>query len=233
MDPSSQRVRQRLNRSQRRQFPYSVDVLGHEFVVERGVFSPDYYAETEFFARRIREYIQPEMSYLDLGCGIGVTAIMAAMRGAHVVALDINPIAVRNTRLNAAGFGLESMIDVRVSDVFASVGTHERFDIVFWNPPFCGESPAARASVLQQAVFDPGYRKSIEFLESVGRYVNRGAHILIGTSITLGHFSCVEAAADRIGLDVEVVDRAWDPAPGSRTSLELLRVRHTGRSITD
>ncbi|MGE4506534.1 MAG: methyltransferase [Desulfovibrionaceae bacterium] len=44
---------------------------------------------------------------LDLGCGLGLTAIVAASHGARVLALDYEPEALRHARANAALNGLD------------------------------------------------------------------------------------------------------------------------------
>jgi ribosomal protein L11 methyltransferase len=59
----------------------------------------------------------------DVGCGSGVLAIAAARRGAHVVAVDLDPDAVAVTRENAARNGVE--VDARHGGVEVLPGTVE------------------------------------------------------------------------------------------------------------
>lgn len=80
------------------------------------------------------------MRALDMGTGSGAGAVFAARQGFHVVAVDINPAAVRCARLNAAMNRLESHIEVREGDLFAPV-SGERFDLVLFNPPFLRGTP--------------------------------------------------------------------------------------------
>jgi release factor glutamine methyltransferase len=70
---------------------------------------------------------------LDLGCGSGAAGVAAARRGCAVTAVDINPSAVRCTRINALLNEVD--LDVRQGDLFAPV-TAERFDVVLFNPPY-------------------------------------------------------------------------------------------------
>lgn len=77
---------------------------------------------------------------LDLGTGSGVGAVFAALGGYRVVAVDVNPQAVRCARINALLNRLEESIEVRQGDLFEPV-RGERFDLVLFNPPyFAGES---------------------------------------------------------------------------------------------
>ena len=48
-------------------------------------------------------FLKPEHSVLDIGCGSGILAVAAALLGANrVVGVDIDPVAVRTARENAA-----------------------------------------------------------------------------------------------------------------------------------
>lgn len=77
---------------------------------------------------------------LDLGTGSGIGAVFAARRGFRVVAVDLNPEAVRCARLNAMLNRLEDRIEVREGDLFAPVAG-ESFDFVLFNPPFFRGAP--------------------------------------------------------------------------------------------
>lgn len=80
---------------------------------------------------------------LDLGTGSGVGSVFAARRGHQVVAVDLNPQAVRCARLNALLNGLEDRIEARQGDLFAPVAG-ETFDLILFNPPFFRGEPRSR-----------------------------------------------------------------------------------------
>jgi HemK-related putative methylase len=105
------------------------------------VFNPVLFRTGEYLARAIQatptlngdKHQQPLV--LDLGCGSGVGAVFAARCGAHVIAVDLNPEAVRCTQLNALLNHFEDKIETRHGDLFEPVkGQH--FDLVLFNPPF-------------------------------------------------------------------------------------------------
>jgi len=77
---------------------------------------------------------------LDMGTGSGVCAVFAARHARRVVAVDINPAAVRCATLNVLMNHLEHRIEVRHGDLFAPVAT-ERFDLILFNPPFVRGTP--------------------------------------------------------------------------------------------
>lgn len=77
---------------------------------------------------------------LDMGTGSGVCAVQAARYAQRVVAVDINPEAVRCARINVLLHRLEHKVEVLQGDLFAPVGA-ERFDRVLFNPPFLRGEP--------------------------------------------------------------------------------------------
>lgn len=107
-----------LKSSQHEQFPYKTKVLGKEFFVLKNVFSPKHYAETAFYTQHVVDLLKPGEAYLDLGCGAGVTTVMAALKGVKVTSLDINPAAVENTKKNAELHGVQGQVRVLESDVY-------------------------------------------------------------------------------------------------------------------
>jgi methylase of polypeptide subunit release factors len=77
---------------------------------------------------------RPVRAALDLCTGSGVQALFAAAHSEHVVAVDINPRAVRCAHFNAQVSGITNL-NVLVGDLFEPVRT-ERFDLIVANPPF-------------------------------------------------------------------------------------------------
>jgi release factor glutamine methyltransferase len=89
-----------------------------------------------FFAEFIDSLpIGPDTRVLDLGTGSGICALAAARRSARVSAVDINPAAVRCLKANALVNDLQSNVDAHQGDLFAPMHG-QRFDLVFFNPPF-------------------------------------------------------------------------------------------------
>ncbi|MBV9578159.1 MAG: methyltransferase, partial [Chloroflexi bacterium] len=108
------------------------DVDGLQLVVLPDVFNPKLLRSGAFLASRL-DGLRTGARVLDLGSGSGACGLAAARRGCQVVAVDINPSAVRCTRVNALLNNLE--VDVRQGDLFAPVES-ERFDVVLFNPPY-------------------------------------------------------------------------------------------------
>lgn len=71
---------------------------------------------------------------LDLCCGSGVQGIVASRYCEEVVAVDLNPRAIRFARFNAQLNGIEGYRVVE-GDLYQPV-SGERFDVIIANPPF-------------------------------------------------------------------------------------------------
>ena len=82
------------------------------------------------------EYCNEGDRVLDLGCGSGVSGVFAAGVAREVVAVDISPAAIENTKENCRRFGRQNMI-VTSSDMFANVDG--KFNLILANPPYIAE----------------------------------------------------------------------------------------------
>jgi SAM-dependent methyltransferase len=76
----------------------------------------------------------PAAVALDLCCGSGVQALLAAKHTDRVVATDLNPRALRLATLSAALSDIDT-VEWRLGDLFDPVGD-ARFDLIVANPPF-------------------------------------------------------------------------------------------------
>jgi release factor glutamine methyltransferase len=79
---------------------------------------------------------------LDLGTGSGALAVAACRTAGRVVAVDINPEAVRCARINLLLNRADDRSEVRHGDLFEPV-RGDRFDRVLCNPPFYRGSPGS------------------------------------------------------------------------------------------
>ncbi|HKH46525.1 MAG TPA: methyltransferase [Thermoanaerobaculia bacterium] len=124
------------------------EVDGLPLIVLPEVFNPALFRTGTVLARTVASspWAAPRREgsrTLDLGTGSGVGAVFAARRGHRVVAVDLNPEAVRCARLNALLHRLEDRIEVREGDLFTPVAG-ESFDLILFNPPFFRGVPKSR-----------------------------------------------------------------------------------------
>lgn len=116
---------------------------GVPILVTPSVFNPKLARTGAFLAAQLDgELLSADAEVLDMGTGSGVCAIFAARHARRVVAVDINPAAVRCAAINASLNHLEDRIQLRHGDLFAPV-TGERFDLICFNPPFLRGAPVS------------------------------------------------------------------------------------------
>lgn len=98
-------------------------------------FGPDSYR----FAQVIHDHLQRHPSQVqhavDIGCGSGIGALLIARAAQHaqVSAVDINPLALRYTAINAALAGVANLT-VQPSNLLD--GLAGNFDLIVANPPY-------------------------------------------------------------------------------------------------
>lgn len=139
---------------------------------------------SHLLGRAVLDHVAPGDRVLDVGTGSGVNAILAATRGAEVVAVDINPRALEAARANAARNGVADRVEVRRSDVFEAVPGS--FDLVVFDPPFRWFRPR---DVLEAATTDADYRALAAFFAGAREHLAAGGRMLVffGTSGDLDH----------------------------------------------
>jgi release factor glutamine methyltransferase len=109
-------------------------------------------------------------SVLDLCTGTGIVALKAAQRGASkVVAVDLNPEAAKNAKLNAEKFGYDQ-IEVREGSLFEPIGDNT-FDVIAINPPYTAKKPADKTEI---CFWDEDNKTTRKFFAEYKRHLNPG-----------------------------------------------------------
>lgn len=157
--------------------------------------------DTLLLLESARAEVRPDDRVLEVGTGSGHVAASITPLVTSVVALDVNPHAVRAAR----ALGLE-VIRTDLLD-----GLRGPFDIVLFNPPYLPTSPEDRIDDWLEFALDggPDGRQTIErFLCGVGRVLAPSGRVLILVSSLTGP-DLVAGIAEEAGLDcVEVARRS-------------------------
>jgi release factor glutamine methyltransferase len=169
---------------------HDVEYLGLRLHVPEHVFPPT--PTSDLLGEEMRRHVQPGHRVLDMGCGAGANALLAAQITDQVVAVDLNPHAVVATAVNAEANGLASRVECRESDVFSDV--EGDFDLIVIDPPF--RWFAAR-DVLELAFADENYATLGRFVAEVGERLRPGGVVLLffGSTGDVAHLDALIAAA--------------------------------------
>lgn len=138
--------------------------------------------------KRAMEQVRPDLpaapAVLDMGCGSGVCALLAArvFPAAEVTATDHLPEAVASTQVNAARFEAEGLIrpgavqTAEPGDLFETLGD-QRFDLMIFNAPWVA-APARNR--METALNDGGQETVRRFLAGAPARLNPGGRLIIG-----------------------------------------------------
>jgi HemK-related putative methylase len=153
--------------------PRTARVGGLRLHVPPTVFHPKYFGSSRILMGYVSRLPLGGRRFLDMGTGTGIVGIVAALQGAVVTAVDINPAAVEAARGNAAANGVS--MEVLESDLFERVGA--RFDLIAWNPPFF---PREALGMAGRAFFaGEGHRTIARFAAEARAHLDSAGRIYI------------------------------------------------------
>ena len=162
-------------------------------------FGPDSYRFAQLIEAHMQQRFEPIKRAVDIGCGAGVGALVVARArpDAEVLAVDINPRALRLTAVNAELAGLANVTAYH-SDVLGSVeGT---FDLIVANPPYMNDD---RQRAYRHGGGALGEQLSVRITgEAVGRLALGGSLVLYtGVAIVAGEDPFLAAVTPLLDSD--------------------------------
>lgn len=106
-----------------------------EIALDPGMaFGTGTHPSTQLCLEALEALTQPGASVLDMGTGSGILAIAAVKLGAaHVLAIDIDPVAVQVAVENATENGVADKITAQTGSLESVIGSARRFDLVVVN----------------------------------------------------------------------------------------------------
>lgn len=112
---------------------FTADYDGLTFIQHPEVFSPHAWNVNSSLYAKHFPYAN-DKSLLEIGCGVGIVSIIAALRYKnHVLATDINPMAIEIAKKNAELHGVADRVDCREGSLFEPIQSKKRFDQIYWN----------------------------------------------------------------------------------------------------
>jgi methylase of polypeptide subunit release factors len=118
-------------------------------------------------------------SILDYGTGTGFLGIQAAMRGANVIAIDVNEDAITCGIVNAQKVHVDACIDFRCGKNFTALKPHETFDMIFAGMPW---DDAVPIDVLEMSVYDQDFTMRHALFENAHKMLRFGGRIIVSSS---------------------------------------------------
>ena len=153
------------------------------FVVDENVYEP---AEDSFLLAENLD-VQIGEQVLDMGAGCGLQGVIAAKK-ARVIAVDINPYAVRCTKYNAAANNVHSNMTCMQGDLFNHFDVKVTFDVIIFNAPYLPISESETASWIGRAWAGGATGRSTidRFIVAASKHLKPTGHILLVQSTFAG-----------------------------------------------
>ncbi|MCI0994302.1 methyltransferase [Pseudomonas corrugata] len=144
-------------------------------------FGPDSYRFAQLIHTHLQQNFTAVHRAVDIGCGAGVGAIVIARarREAQVLALDINPLALRLSAVNAA-LAEVGNLEIAHSDLLQDVDG--QFDLIVANPPYMAD-PAERAYRDGGGVLGAGL--SLRIVEQALPRLTPGGSLVLYTGVAM------------------------------------------------
>lgn len=174
-----------------------ISYLGKDFLVYKNTFWP--FQDSQPLVKHFR--MNKGDRVLDIGTGSGVIAIFACYKGAgRVVAVDINPWAVKSARENAKRHGFNEVMEVVQGDVFSSI-KKEKFDVITANLPFRNK-PAP--NLVARSQWDTDFATNKKFLARAAKHLKRDGRIYLSHA-NFGSVETLKLLAKSAGFSIRKI----------------------------
>lgn len=191
-------------------YPYKCNFGLAHLAIDKGVFCPTFTNVSPLLLSAID--FRPDEHVLDAFAGSGAFGVNAALHGATVVAFDNSELAVDCIRSNAASNNISELVEARFGTIKEVLAPNEEFDLIIANPPLL---PGTPNNELESAVYDPGLRATIEFVEALSDHLTKNGRCYLVTSDVFEQYGYdLNELCQSNHLKMETVSRA---SPGYET----------------
>ena len=155
------------------------------FVVDENVYEP---AEDSFLFAENFDVKEGER-VLDMGTGCGILGMIASKKAGEVVAVDVNPFALRCARDNALLNNVRGKLAFLRSDLFTAFTEKAMFNVVLFNAPYLKTERSAEDSSWLERAWTGGRtgREIIDrFISEVPKYLKSAGRVFLLQSTQAG-----------------------------------------------
>jgi release factor glutamine methyltransferase len=158
-------------------YPKKAYFKDYVFMVDEHVYEP---AEDTFLIAEEMRFTEDD-TVLDMGTGCGILAMLAAEKAKNVVAIDINPHALKCANRNAESNGAKEKIEFLHGDLFQSIRKNERFSLILFNSPYLPSETDEEKSWIGKAwAGGPNGRQVIDrFITDASQRLADGGKVLL------------------------------------------------------
>ncbi len=162
---------ERLDERHQTSEPMEIVCCGLPIQVLSGVYKTS--ADTELMADTVK--IELHQTFLEIGCGTGIVCISLAKKAKSGVGVDINKLAVENSKLNFARHSSINNVEFLESNLFENV--QGQFDVIICNPPYNNNNAKDN---IDKMFWDAKDDMKQRFFKEVGNYLKENGRIYFG-----------------------------------------------------
>ena len=180
---------------------------GFTFLVADKVYDPaeDSFLLAEYLLTLSGKFVRA----LDVGCGCGLLTVLLAKIASEVYAVDLNPMAVVNTVLNATLNDVYAVVHPLTCDLTSAFSVHTQFNLIVFNPPYLPVKDEGELELSWSGGLE-GREVIDRFLEEVASYLAPGGMLLMVNSSLCKPAKTLRALR-LSGFKVEVVKKVKIP----------------------
>ena len=184
------------------QFSSRVVFADHVFDILENVYEP---AEDSFlFAENLS--VRRGCKVVDMGTGCGILAVIAAKKAGKVVAIDVNPYAIKCAKNNAEMNGVGNRVSFIQGDLFAPLRTRREFDLILFNAPYLPSEVNEKNSWMGRAWAGGVSGRNVidRFLFEAPKHIRPGGEVMLMQS-TLSNVEQTLRNLEERGLEANVI----------------------------
>ena len=124
----------------------------------------------------------------DVGTGCGLLGILAAKKARNVVAVDLNPFAIRCAKQNSTLNGVRCKIDFVQASLFAALNSNVTFDLILFNAPYLPSDKGEAESWIGRAWAGGANGREVvdQFISEASMHLNSRCRVLLMQSTLTG-----------------------------------------------